>query len=179
MVFKVNVNGQPIFLDWTPMTLWTPAPLPIMCKLISGATINVSPTKIFLHFRSIDCLIPKKTFVKKLHDTSVHARSSTSSALLRRSNHRFRRFHDIRFWKRDRTTYAVLQTCDMELQWSDPLITLTGNRWLWRTRSVQALQISLVELVVKVGAVFYWCVWPIVGMWSDRSVSCAQCSRVP
>jgi hypothetical protein len=33
---------------------------------------------------------------------------------------------------------------------------------------VQALHISLAELVVKIGAVFRWRVWPTVGMWPGR-----------
>jgi hypothetical protein len=47
---------------------------------------------------------------------------------------------------------------------------MMGMRWLWRTRSAQALHISLAELVVKVGAVSRGRVWLIVGMWPGRPV---------
>jgi hypothetical protein len=56
------------------------------------------------------------------------------------------------------------------MRWSVPAATMTGGRWLWRTRSVQAQHIYLAKLVVKVGAISRWRVWPTVGMWPGRPV---------
>jgi hypothetical protein len=52
---------------------------------------------------------------------------------------------------------------ESELRSSVPVATMTGMRWLWTTRSAQALHISLAELVVKVEAVSHGRVWSIVG----------------
>jgi hypothetical protein len=50
-------------------------------------------------------------------------------------------------------------------------VAMTGTSGLlWRTRSAQAYHISLANLVVKVGAVYIWRVWPTVGMWPARRV---------
>jgi hypothetical protein len=45
---------------------------------------------------------------------------------------------------------------------------MTGNLWHVEDSVGASLHISLAELVVKVGAVFRWCVWLTVDMWPGR-----------
>jgi hypothetical protein len=49
--------------------------------------------------------------------------------------------------------------------------TIIGNRWPFqRSWSAQAQHISLAKLVVRIGVVSRWCMWPTVDMWPGRPV---------